>query len=377
MFTGRELAEGIAALGGLRVELEGLTVRLVAEAIERGEYLESGLSPHDWVAARCPWLSGAERSELVTVAMGIGEPAHRPVRDAVCEQGLPVRRAARVLRCLQRVRGVTDPQTYAQDVEVLLSVATDSRFSDGELKRVTDHLLSVALEDKIHDAKERAVRQQRGVNESSLADGSLTRFVVTADAEGAALIRAILASPLAAPAPDADGPDPRTAPQRRYDALTTVLGRGVAGAEGQPTTPKAQLVVQIRWDHLRQQLTGTGTTLLGDTLTPQAVRRLACEADLIPQVLGTAGEILDQGRRRRLVTPGQRTALAHRDRGCTYPGCTTPAPWCDAHHITPWSHGGPSDLTNYALLCPRHHTRVHDHDLTATITTTGVHWQHR
>ncbi|MEO7753356.1 MAG: HNH endonuclease [Terracoccus sp.] len=51
-----------------------------------------------------------------------------------------------------------------------------------------------------------------------------------------------------------------------------------------------------------------------------------------------------------------------------------PATWCDAHHLTHWARGGPSSLRNAALLCPRHHTRVHDHDLTATVTATGVTW---
>ncbi|MGB3762978.1 MAG: HNH endonuclease signature motif containing protein, partial [Ornithinimicrobium sp.] len=83
---------------------------------------------------------------------------------------------------------------------------------------------------------------------------------------------------------------------------------------------------------------------------------------------------LDQGRTHRLVTPGQRRALHHRDHGCTFPGCTTPAPWCDAHHVTHWSRGGPSDLSNYALLCGRHHTLVHERDLTATVHPTGVTW---
>ena len=54
-----------------------------------------------------------------------------------------------------------------------------------------------------------------------------------------------------------------------------------------------------------------------------------------------------------------------------------PATWCEAHHVVPWADGGRSDLSNYALLCPRHHTWVHDHGLTATVTTHGVTWHLR
>ncbi|MDF2092533.1 HNH endonuclease signature motif containing protein [Knoellia sp. 3-2P3] len=63
-----------------------------------------------------------------------------------------------------------------------------------------------------------------------------------------------------------------------------------------------------------------------------------------------------------------------RDGGCTYPGCTVPAQWCDAHHGVPWWAGGDTALANTALLCGRHHTLVHDRDLTCTITATHVTW---
>ena len=51
-----------------------------------------------------------------------------------------------------------------------------------------------------------------------------------------------------------------------------------------------------------------------------------------------------------------------------------PPTWCDAHHVLPWQHGGDTCVSNGALLCPRHHTTVHDRDLTATVTARGVTW---
>jgi hypothetical protein len=61
----------------------------------------------------------------------------------------------------------------------------------------------------------------------------------------------------------------------------------------------------------------------------------------------------------RLATPGQRAALAARDRGCTWPDCTAPPALCEAHHVIWWSRGGPTTIDNLALLCSRHHTTVH------------------
>ena len=79
----------------------------------------------------------------------------------------------------------------------------------------------------------------------------------------------------------------------------------------------------------------------------------------VKAVLGTAGEVVDTGRAHSLFSPAQAKRLWLRDRHCTYPGCDTPASWCDAHHLIHWADGGRSDLSNAALLCPRHHTTVH------------------
>jgi len=199
---------------------------------------------------------------------------------------------------------------------------------------------------------------------------------VTADAEGAATLRAVLTSPLAAPAPDEDGPDPRSATQRRYDALMTVIGRGVSSPEGVPTTSKARLVVTMSYESLTRQLAGTGASQTGEMLSPATVRRLACSAEIIPAVLGTESEVLDLGRAARLASPGQHLLLWRRDRHCTYPGCSVPPQWCDAHHLEWFSRGGRTDLNNLALLCGRHHTLVHQRDLTATVGADGgVHWR--
>lgn len=72
-------------------------------------------------------------------------------------------------------------------------------------------------------------------------------------------------------------------------------------------------------------------------------------------------EILDMGRKTRLVTPAQRRALAIRDEGFVFPTCDRPESWCDAHHLEHWARDeGPTDLDNLALLCRRHHVLVHE-----------------
>jgi hypothetical protein len=56
----------------------------------------------------------------------------------------------------------------------------------------------------------------------------------------------------------------------------------------------------------------------------------------------------------------QRSALTVRDRGCVFPDCARPLSWCDAHHLCHWLDGGPTDLSNLALVCRAHHRAVHE-----------------
>ena len=68
---------------------------------------------------------------------------------------------------------------------------------------------------------------------------------------------------------------------------------------------------------------------------------------------------IDHGRTKRLVPPALRRATEHRDRHCVFAGCHAPAYWCDVHHLVHWADGGETCLENSALLCERHHTKVH------------------
>ncbi|WP_408899125.1 DUF222 domain-containing protein [Nocardioides sp. R1-1] len=162
-----------------------------------------------------------------------------------------------------------------------------------------------------------------------------------------------------------DGRDPRDAGARLWDALVEACERLTT----LPDLPRdhgtrPRVMVLIDHDSLRQKvldagLAGPGVTTTGARLSATAVRRLACDADILPAVLGGEGQVLDVGRTQRLVTPALWTALIARDRHCAFPGCTRMPLACDAHHITHWADGGPTDLDNLVMLCRHHHTLIH------------------
>ncbi|OIJ23922.1 HNH endonuclease signature motif containing protein, partial [Nocardioides luteus] len=98
----------------------------------------------------------------------------------------------------------------------------------------------------------------------------------------------------------------------------------------------------------------------GTTISAAEARRMACNATIIPWVLGGDSEVLDAGRASRLFQPIQRKALRLWHKCCQAEGCDMPPEWCDAHHLDPWATGGKTDLKDGALLCPHHHRLAHN-----------------
>jgi hypothetical protein len=119
------------------------------------------------------------------------------------------------------------------------------------------------------------------------------------------------------------------------------------------------VAVTIRFDTRTRQL-ATAVLDNGRRVSADTARRMACDARLIPVVLGSTGQVLDAGRSRRLASGPLRRALVARDHGCAFPGCDRPPRWCDAHHLWPWSAGGPTSLDNLVLLCRHHHRTLHE-----------------
>jgi hypothetical protein len=121
----------------------------------------------------------------------------------------------------------------------------------------------------------------------------------------------------------------------------------------------ATIVVTIPLAVLEGRLEQACLLDTGGRISPGLARRLACEAGIIPVVLGGDSEPLDVGRTRRFHTRAQRVAIAIRDQHCTHPGCDWPPAMCHIHHEPGWAHGGGTDVAHGRLLCPRHHARYH------------------
>jgi hypothetical protein len=158
-----------------------------------------------------------------------------------------------------------------------------------------------------------------------------------------------------------DDTDDRTVPQRRADALGDICAfyldhnDTLVSSSGE----KPHITVTVDYETLKGQAERL-PEIAGKPVTPKTVRRITCDAGIIPMMLGSDSEPLDVGRKTRTIPTGIRRALEQRDRHCTWDGCEAPASWCDAHHLIHWADGGDTSLGNLALLCRNHHTATHN-----------------
>ncbi len=372
-----DVAAAIGSAQELRELAQTVTAVLAREADSRGLGSDDGLSRIDWLKEQAPGLEGGQAASLVLVGAALAEERWATLAQKVSAGQVSVAQAAVVLRLYKDVQRIADPEHLDAIVDAI--VDSIELFSVKELNRIAREARMALKPPREQDAEDAGRRLGRSFSKVGTC-AEMTEYRLRLDGEGAAIIDAAI-DPLARPRPDlgwsaeTEG-DPRAADTRRADALLELVGRAVAAPQGQTRTPRTKVVVTMSYEALLGKLRGAGVADNDSVLSPATVRRMACEASIIPLVLGSPSQVLDQGYLERYFTPAQRLALAMRDKGCSFPGCTVPPQWCEAHHVTHWLFGGETNLGNGALLCGRHHTVVHTKEMTAMVTPHGVTWLH-
>jgi hypothetical protein len=148
--------------------------------------------------------------------------------------------------------------------------------------------------------------------------------------------------------------------QQQADALALVAEAALHNGVD-PGTPgeRYQVVVHVDAAVLTDSEAPGQSVLDGGTrVSAETSRRLACDATRVLMRHDETGRIVEVGARTRTIPPALRRALHHRDQGCRFPGCTVALG--QAHHIHHWAQGGPTTLSNLAVLCRAHHRAVHE-----------------
>lgn len=234
-------------------------------------------------------------------------------------------------------------------------LAAAEEFDPDQLRRVAKHWRhTVDAERSLSDAN--AAHDRRYLHLSPVLDGMIAVDGLLDAEAGAVVLAAITALSGSLPG------DTRSPAQRRADALTELAQRGLDTAllpESGGERPHVNLIVDLAT--LEGRAGARAADLDWSRPVPgETARRLSCDAALSRVITDGTSEILDIGRRTRLVPSAIRRALHIRDRGCVFLGCDRPPPWTDAHHIRHWAGGGATSLDNLALLCRTHHRAVHE-----------------
>jgi hypothetical protein len=118
--------------------------------------------------------------------------------------------------------------------------------------------------------------------------------------------------------------------------------------------------VIVDWEAINGIAGGRHEYETGEVLDLTTLSALACDSTVTRIVLGPESEVIDVGRKTRIIPSALRRAIITRDRHCTWPkGCDRGPRWCDIHHLHHWADGGETKPDNLTLLCRYHHTLTH------------------
>jgi len=370
-----ELTETVAAIESLKSSLDALELEVVAELeATNGVRDEGWASTRDFLTAVGGGHLGSG-PQMVRLARDLADEVFAPVAGGLADGWLSTTKAVVITRAIDALPGTCDRR---RAVEVMLDEA--KRLNASELARTGRHLLHTIdpdaqdrVDERALDREARAAHQRRflGITPDQCGGAWIKG---RCSAEDAAMIRSTL-MPLAAPIPSGQpscrpetcqvpgcghtGRDPRDHGARMLDALTELCRRAQT-AELLPdqhgATPRVMITLDL--ETLRREC-GRVTSEDGIDLPASALRRICCDAEIIPVVLGSTSEVLDVGRLHRLVTAAIWKALVARDHHCRFPGCRRPPLMCHAHHVVHWVDGGTTSLANLLLLCGHHHRLVH------------------
>jgi hypothetical protein len=329
----------------------------LARTVRRADCVQA--SDHDGIKSMASWLRGHLRlspgaaSQIVRNGRALEQ---LPAVAAACADGMVTAEQVSVIAPVTRPENVVAAAEQGVDLlavdAALAAVAATRQHAD--LGKVVHHYLS-RLDP---DGTEPDPTEQRALSIARHADGSRT-FRGELDAVGGEKFEAMLESFVQADRPAGDR---RTRSQQLADAL--VQAADVALASGRlPTlrTVKPHVIVTIGIDDLVDPSVGPGAarTGFGAEISAARVRILACDGNVTRIVIGPEGQPLDLGRDKRITPPHLRRAVEQRDWHCVFAGCHAPSYWCDVHHLVHWADDGETCLENLALLCERHHTKVH------------------
>ena len=364
MSSVEELVQEIASLSA---HLDAATHRLlecIRQFDESGGWFEQGaVSCAHWLAWRVG-LDTATAREKVRVARALGK---LPAIDEALRVG---KLSYAKVRALTRV---ATPESEARLLDVALYA------TGAQLERLCRGYRTALTADEAPSPDDRCVRQR------VLPSGMVKLEIVLCPDEADLVMRALdrarevehqcdtQAADVSAETRKRDGQHKHASAETpwpsRADGVVTLAesylaGNRMSGNGGE----RFQVMVHLDQDVLGPDGALAGTLDDGTRIPAETLRRVACDCGVV--AVGNESGALNIGRRTRTIPPAIRRALALRDHGCRFPGCTHTR-FLHGHHIQHWLHGGETSVDNLATLCAAHHHLVHEGGWSVARTAEG------
>ena len=337
-----------------------LSCRLIERADRSGMYALDGAASTQAFVRQISGESDGWVSKRVQIGRALAD--RMPVTAKTFEAGELGLDHAHVI-----VQATRDLQAdLASDLEAFLAQHA-APLTPKQLRVVAEELVAAAAAPE--ESAEQTAKKRAGqhLNLSETLDGRW-RLDGWLDAEAGLIISKAIAEFLRKPDPDGDVLT-ESIGHRRAEALVQMARHASAHAESCNGEGGGRHTVIVGLSH-QALIDGLGTagTPDGQRLPAATVRRMACDAGIIPAVYGSDSEILDFGRRTRTIANGLRHFIVARDGGCVWPGCDRPPSWTEAHHREQWLRDhGETEPENLDSLCSHHHHKVHEDDWKITI----------
>jgi hypothetical protein len=349
--SGLLATEVLPEIFGAGRQVDLLTCRLIERADRSGTYKVDGAANTTQYVKQASGESGAWASKRVRLGRALADVM--PAVGKAWEAGELGIDHAHVIAAT--IHGLD--YDLAVDMQAFMAEHAASLTVE-QLKTLAAELLAAAAPEKSdEDAAKKRAAQHLSLSETL---GGMWRLDGWLDPEAGLIVSNAIAAFTRKPDPDGDVLTESIA-GRRAEALVQLARHATAHAEscnGEGGN-RYDIVIGVSHQTLADGL-GVGGTPDGQRFTAATLRRMACDAAIIPAVYGADSEILDFGRRTRTISAGLRHFIVARDGGCVFPGCGRPASYCEVHHKDHWADGGRTDACKLLLLCTHHHHAVHE-----------------
>ena len=371
-----ETAQTLVELTRLEAQVAEIRGRVAAHADDLHVGQDVGASN------AASWLAHTTNTTRPTAAavvkLGHALEEHPLTRDALAHGEVLLDQARVIIAAVEQLPDEIDRELVTQAEAHLLAEA--AHHDAKALNRLGKHLFEVIAPDEA-DAREAALLERE-----EAAAWARTYFKGYDDGHGMgrgdfavpiayfATLKKILLATMAKKhqaAMKGAGVEPRPTPEALGRALCELIARYPKNKLPKTGGLSATMLVLIDEDSLMGRVEKAGILDTGEKISPGMARRLACEAEIIPVVLGGDSEVLDIGRGRRFHTRPMRLGMIARDKSCRAEGCDRTT-GLDAHHKKPWSQGGDTNLKDAVSLCPWHHQRAHDTSYETTYQPNGT-----